>query len=111
MADPVSWLQIEQGWGVVTSDGVTIGKVAQVQGDKESDIFGGLAVEAAEGKQLFYVPGEQVGPIYPGQVILEVASTGSATFEPFVPSPPETKWLPEKPSLAARISSWLRGGR
>jgi hypothetical protein len=111
MADPVSWLQIEQRWGVVTSDGVTIGKVAQVQGDKESDIFDGLAVEATEGKQLLYVPGEQVGPIYPGRVTLTVASTDPATFEPFVPSPPETKWLPGKPSLAARISSWLRRRR
>ena len=44
MADPVSWLQIEQGWNVVTSDGVTIGTVAQVEGDKQDDIFDGLAV-------------------------------------------------------------------
>ncbi len=48
MADPVSWLQIGQGWSVVTSDGVTVGTVAQVEGDKQSDIFDGLAVESRE---------------------------------------------------------------
>src|SRR5438552_94146 len=46
MNDPVSWLQIEQGWDVVTSDGVVIGTVAQVEGDKGDDIFDGLAVES-----------------------------------------------------------------
>ena len=46
MADPVSWLQIEQGWNIVTSDGVTVGTVAQVEGDKQDDIFDGLAVES-----------------------------------------------------------------
>jgi hypothetical protein len=33
MADPVSWLQIAQGWNVVASDGVVVGTVAQVEGD------------------------------------------------------------------------------
>ena len=48
MTDPVSWLQIEQGWSVVTSDGVIVGTVAQVEGDKQSDIFDGLAVESKQ---------------------------------------------------------------
>ena len=46
MTDPVSWLQIAQGWNVVTSDGVVVGTVAQVEGDKQGDIFDGLAVES-----------------------------------------------------------------
>ena len=66
MADPVSWLQIEQGWNVITSDGVMVGTVAQLEGDKQSDIFDGLAVESREPKQLRYVPGEQVAAMYPG---------------------------------------------
>lgn len=51
--DPVSWLQIEQGWNVVTSDGVVVGTVAQIEGDKH-DIFDALAVES--GKQIRYRP-------------------------------------------------------
>jgi hypothetical protein len=41
VADPVSWLQIEQGWNVVASDEVVVGTVAQVEGDKRPGCRGG----------------------------------------------------------------------
>jgi hypothetical protein len=34
MTDPVSWLQIEKGWNVVSADGVLVGKVVAVTGDE-----------------------------------------------------------------------------
>ena len=111
MSDPVSWLQIEQGWNVVTSDGVRVGTVAQVEGDKQSDIFDGLAVEPGKPGQILYVPGEQIGAIYPGEVTLEIASADTHTLEPFVAAPPETKWVPEQASLTDRVSKLLRGRR
>ena len=50
MADPVSWLQIEQGWKVVASDGGSLSALStQVEGDKQSDIFDGLAVVCRRG--------------------------------------------------------------
>lgn len=111
MADPVSWLQIEQGWNIVTSDGVIIGMVAQVEGDKQADIFDGLAVESRQPTQIRYVPGEQVGAIYPGEVTLKIASANIGTLEPFHAPPPETKWVPGKAPLSTRVSKWLRGKR
>ena len=51
MTDPVSWLQIGQGWNVITSDGVIVGTVAQVEGDKQSDIFDGLALASKQPTQ------------------------------------------------------------
>jgi hypothetical protein len=111
MTDPVSWLQIEQGWNVITSDGVIVGTVAQVEGDKQSDIFDGLAVASKQSGDLRYVPGEQVGAIYPGEVTLKIESAGTGALEPFQAPPPETKWLPGKPPLATRMSNWLRGRR
>jgi hypothetical protein len=110
-ADPVSWLQIEQGWSVVTSDGVSIGAVAQVEGDKQDDVFDGLAVQSGQSGQTLYVPGEQVGPIYPGRITLKIASVEADSLEPFEAPPPETKWLPGKAPLAGRLSKWMRGGR
>jgi sporulation protein YlmC with PRC-barrel domain len=110
MTDPVSWLQIEQGWNVITSDGVIVGTVAQVEGDKQSDIFDGLAVESKQPTQIRYVPGEQVAAIYPGEVTLKIASAGIGALEPFQ-APPETKWLPGKVPLMTRISNSLRGRR
>jgi len=111
MADPVSWLQISQGWNVVTSDGVIVGTVAQVEGDKQSDIFDGLAVASRQPTQIRYVPGEVVGAIFPGEVTLKIASADIGTLEPFQAPPPETKWLSGKPLLATRMSNWLRGKR
>jgi hypothetical protein len=111
MADPVSWLQIEQGWNVVTSDGVIVGTVAQVEGDKQGDIFDGLAVESKQPTQIRYVPGEQVAAIYPGEVTLKIASVETGALEPFQAPPPETKWLPGKAPLTTRMSNWLRGRR
>ena len=111
MTDPVSWLQIEQGWKVITSDGVVVGTVAQVEGDKQSDIFDGLAVESKQPTRIRYVPGEQVAAIYPGEVTLKIASAGIGALEPFQAPPPETKWLPGKAPLTTRMSNWLRGRR
>jgi sporulation protein YlmC with PRC-barrel domain len=111
MTDPVSWLQIEQGWNVLTSDGVVVGTVAQVEGDKQSDIFDGLAVASKQPTQIRYVPGEQVAAIYPGEVTLKIAFADIGALEPFRPPPPETKWLPGKAPLTTRMSSWLRGKR
>ena len=109
MADPVSWLQISQGWNVVSSDGVILGTVAQVEGDKQSDIFDGLPVQSRHPTQIRYVPGEQVGAIYPGKVTLKIPSADIGMLEPFQAPPSETKWLPGKPPLATRMSNWLRG--
>lgn len=111
VADPVSWLQIAQGWSVVASDGVTIGSVAQVEGDKQSDIFDGLAVSSGNPPQIRYVPGEQVGLIYPGEVTLKIASADAVRLEPFHTPPPETTWHPGKAPLGQRISNWMRGRR
>jgi hypothetical protein len=105
--DPVSWLQIEQGWRVVTSDGVEVGTVAQIEGDKHDDIFDGLAVEA--GSQTCYVPGEQVGRIFPGRVTLTIGSSDVSALESFRAPPPETKWTPGKAPLSTRLSNWFRG--
>jgi hypothetical protein len=69
MADPVSWFLIEPGWKVVDAGGADIGKVAEVRGDEDKDIFDGLVV----GKT--YVPSELVGPITEGSIELTV--TGS----------------------------------
>lgn len=96
---------------MVTTDGVSVGVVAQVEGDKQDDIFDGLAVESKLPARILYVPGEQVGAIYPGEVTLKIASAGIATLEPFQAPPRETKWVPGKAPLSTRMSNRLRGKR
>jgi hypothetical protein len=64
MADPVSWLMIEPGWEVVDAAGERVGKVDEVLGENEADIWDGLTVD---GK---YVPAEQVASIVEGLITL-----------------------------------------
>ena len=111
MVDPVSWLQIEQGWTVLAADGILVGTVAQVEGDKHGDIFDGLAVDSKQAAQVVYVPGEQVGMIYPGEVNLKIASVEAGTLERFRATPAERTFVPRKAPVGARISKWLRGRR
>jgi len=110
-ADPVSWLQIEQGWNVVASDDLVVGTVAQVEGDKQSDIFDGLAVESGKPSVIRYLPAEHVGMIYPDRVTLKITAAAAANLELFHAPPPETKWTPGKAPLATRVSRWLGGKR
>jgi hypothetical protein len=70
MADPVSWMVIEQGWTVVDADGESVGRVDEVVGDESIDIFNGLTVLTGALGTPKYVPSEQVGAIVEGRVAL-----------------------------------------
>jgi hypothetical protein len=60
VTDPVSWLQIEKGWDVVSADGVLVGKVVAGTGDEHDDIFDGLAVKSKQSAHVRYVPASRL---------------------------------------------------
>ncbi len=72
MAEPVSWFLIEKGWKVVGADGTEIGKVEEVEGDSNHDIFNGLAVSTGLLHPPRYVPAELVAEIVEGTVRLSI---------------------------------------
>jgi hypothetical protein len=72
MADPVSWLMIETGWKVLAADGTEVGKVDEVAGDSNADIFDGLAVATSALGKPRYVPAEEIASIEPGIVRLRL---------------------------------------
>lgn len=78
MPDPVSWKVVEHGWTVATADGDEVGRVAEVLGDPNIDIFNGLAVSTGLLGKSRYVPSERVGRIVEGRVELELSK---ADFE------------------------------
>ena len=43
--DPVAWLLIEPGWTAYAASGQKYGKVKEVLGDLQSDIFHGVLVD------------------------------------------------------------------
>ena len=70
MSDPVSWLLIEPGWEVVDANGDDVGKVEEVVGDREDDIFSGLNVATSLLGKPEFVPAERVSEITEGRVQL-----------------------------------------
>ena len=62
--DPVSWLVVEPGWTVYDAAGRRMGKVDEVLGDPEIDIFHGLVVDGDE------ILAERVAEIREGEVHL-----------------------------------------
>jgi hypothetical protein len=79
--DPVSWLLIEPGWTVADAQGVDAGKVAEVLGDAELDIFDGLVVATGLLGKRRYVPSELVASITEGEARLAVDRDGLDALE------------------------------
>jgi len=103
MADPVSWLLIEPGWRVDASDGTEAGRVEEVTGDSNADIFDGLAISfSALGRQ-HYVPAEQVASIEQGVVTLALDQAGVRGLGSFEEPAEEIEIEPEKASRVARV--------
>jgi hypothetical protein len=94
MADPVSWKVTERGWSVVANDGNEVGKVDEVLGDTEADIFDGLAVGAGTVlDRPVYVPSEKVGEIEEGTVHLTIDADAYTQLTPYEPPPAGGRFL------------------
>ncbi len=83
--DPVAWRAIERGWSVSDADGNEIGRVDQVTGDLNGDIFDGITF--GDGGRVLtrprYVPAEHVAAIYEGEVVLDLHADGAAKLQPY----------------------------
>ena len=78
---------MEPGWEVVDSAGDSVGKIDEVLGDKNRDIFDGLAVSTGLVGKPKYVPAERVGEIQEDRVQLEMSADEVDRLEPYEPEP------------------------
>ena len=70
LPDPVSWKVVEQGWKVVDEQGGEVGRVNEITGDPEADIFDGVEVSHGLLSDTEYVPSERVVEIREGEVVI-----------------------------------------
>jgi hypothetical protein len=68
---PVSWFVIGRGWPVHARDGSQVGRVEEVLGAREEDIFNGLVVATGFFARR-YIPAERVRGIVEGRVDLDL---------------------------------------
>jgi len=103
MADPVSWFLIEPGWKVEDSTGANVGRVLEVVGDSNADIFDGLAIASSAFAKPRYVPAEQVGEIVEGRVRVKLAERAIEALPEYEEPPVEEEIGAEKASIPQRI--------
>jgi hypothetical protein len=82
--DPVSWLLIEPGWKVVSSDGLEFGHVDEVAGDDTVDIFDGLAVASSALGKPRYVRSDQIAEITRGSVTLTLTRAEAEQLDEYL---------------------------
>src|SRR5260370_35676918 len=95
---------IERGWTVRDAAGEEIGRVDEVTGDENADIFDGLSVSEGilEGKK--YVPSENVAEIHEGDVLLGLSRAAVEALQPFREPAPEEQVIPETSTWYQRIA-------
>jgi hypothetical protein len=66
---------MERGWRVRDPQGRDVGKVVEVRGDVEADIFDGITVKRGLLGKAEYVPADGIAGIFVGEVVLAGAGT------------------------------------
>jgi hypothetical protein len=105
---PISWKGIGAGARLVTADGQEIGRVEEVAGDPQADIFDGLVVSLAGHhaghRDKRYVAAERVGRIWPDRVEVDLGADEAARL-PAYTEPKSVTW---SASESGRITARLR---
>jgi len=76
---------VEPGYSVSAPDGEEIGKVDQVLGDNDADIFDGLAILTGVVGKPKYVPSELVASIDTDAVRLTIGKDELASLDEYTP--------------------------
>jgi hypothetical protein len=92
--DPVSWLLVEAGWKVVDSEGKDVGRVEEIVGDSNADIFSGLSVSIGLLKGHRYVPSEEVGRMTEGEIHLKLTRDQLESLDSYEQPPVSEQILP-----------------
>jgi hypothetical protein len=111
MPDPVAWVMIQKGWRVVDVDGESVGRVDEVTGDENVDIFDGLAISGGVLGREKYVPSENVAAIYDGEVHLSLTRDEVEALQDFKEPPVSEVITPDRSAWWQRLAWWRKPGR
>lgn len=78
----ISWLALEAGTTVRSSDGEDLGSVTDVVGDRQKDIFSGLNIKDGLLGDARFVPADTVDEITPEYVVLTLSAEDASKLEP-----------------------------
>jgi hypothetical protein len=98
----ISWKTIEKGARVIASDDQELGKVAEIAGDTEADIFSGLVVSLSRLSSNRFLPSERVTGIWPDRVTTSIASDEVESLAEYE-EPVAERWQPPGPGFLSRL--------
>ena len=83
LGPPASYLVLEEGTPVFSSDGEQLGRVAEVRADLTVDVFDGLVIGAgALARERRFATADQVDEIYERGVVLRLDAAGARDLPP-----------------------------
>jgi hypothetical protein len=111
MPDPVAWVMIEKGWRVLDANGDEAGRIDEVTGDENADIFDGITIKQGTLSRDKYVPSEHVTAIYEGEVHVSLTHAQIEGLQDFVEPAAQERISPTGASWWQRLTSWLTPDR
>jgi hypothetical protein len=109
MGDPVAWTVIERGWKVFDAEGNEIGRIDEITGDENVDIFDGLTIAHGVLGRPHYVPSENVAQILDGEVHLSLSHAEVEKLGVYKEPAVEEQILPEGSKWYERLAMNLFG--
>jgi hypothetical protein len=109
MSEPgpeVSWKAIEEDARVLSADDKEVGRVSQVVGDPDADVFTGLAISVNLLGRDRFVASERITAIWPGRVELSLTAAEVERL-PEHEETPTVQWRPGERSLRAVLRRFL----
>jgi hypothetical protein len=109
MSEPFSWKEIEPGWRVFDTEGNEIGRVDDIAGDPDADIFDGLTVGKSAVDPARSVPSASVAEIREREVHLSLTHDGFEALPELAQTALEDELEPEPANWYERISRFITG--
>jgi hypothetical protein len=103
---PISYLVLEEGAPVESSDGAQIGTVKRVLAVPDDDIFDGLIVHTADGDR--FVDADHVGNLYERGVVLDLTTEQSRHLHDPSPNPAAMEVDPDDVTEQSELRDTLR---
>ena len=105
----VAWMAIEDNAQVFSTEGEAVGKVSQVVGDAEADVFSGLAIALRPMGRPRFVSADCVRAIWPDRIELDVTRDQVESLPEHKAAPTE-RIQPGDDGFMARVRRFFGGG-
>ena len=79
--EPVAWTALEEGTPIVASGGEEIGRVTEVVGDLQKDIFSGVTFKHGLLDSHHFIPADAIASISADGVVLRIDAAQTETLE------------------------------